>query len=283
MFVATAILALCPAVLQGQGGDLDQVDRLVAEGRFIEARTVLESWLESEWDGAPRADREQGIWLRALLTIDPSIAEVDYLRLVVEYPGGRFSDKALLRLAQGAGAKGDGAASQRYLQMLFRDYPESSEQARARAFLAASSEGTSSTARPASAGGSAPGSGTASANGPAPPEPTGPRPLSPDDSTLGRRSEVGSGPARADSSSALPVTVQIGAFSSEAAARALASDPRLTGFGVRLVRVAGSPLFRVRLGAFRDPEEASDLARDMMGRGIQPLVSFDRELESPVR
>ena len=71
------------------------------------------------------AERQRGTWLRALLTIDPEMAALDLRRLVVEYPGGPFSDRALLRLAHGAWSRSERTAALRHLRALLRDYPES--------------------------------------------------------------------------------------------------------------------------------------------------------------
>jgi outer membrane protein assembly factor BamD (BamD/ComL family) len=65
------------------------------------------------------------MWLRGLLTVDPEMAELDLRRLVVEYPGGPFSDQALIRLAHGARAQSDDVQALEYLNVVLRDYPES--------------------------------------------------------------------------------------------------------------------------------------------------------------
>lgn len=263
---ATALWAtlLSPRLAQGQ--ELTEVDRLIAEGQFSDGRTVLEGWLGRGWDGASRAEREHGLWLRALLTIDPAIAELDYRRLVVEYPGGRFSDQALLRLAQGARALGDREAALRYLEILIRDYPGSPYRVEARTLMASVEQDPLLARTVAPPAMSAPTTAVPTATVPTATVPTAPPSSTPSTSTP-----------------SLPTTVQLGAFASEAAARALLSDPRLEGFGVRLVRVPGSALFRVRIGAFATPEEATGLLQAIQGRGIPAILSSDRDLESPVR
>ena len=112
---------------------LSQVDALVMAGRTEDAREVLMVW----WDRADvpagsrqraptaRADLQHATWLRAVLTVDPAQAAVDYQRLVVEYPGGPYSDRALLRLAQAAEALGDMVRAREHLRVLLRDYPMS--------------------------------------------------------------------------------------------------------------------------------------------------------------
>ena len=103
--------------------DLAQIDSLVMAGRTEDARQGLMTW----WDRAPagRTDQQHTLWLRAVLTVDPAQASVDYQRLVVEYPGGPYSDRALLRLAQAAEARGDFVRAQGHLRTLLRDYPTS--------------------------------------------------------------------------------------------------------------------------------------------------------------
>jgi hypothetical protein len=92
------ILAVGVAVPVRAQVSLDVVDSLALAGRADEARTTLESWWQSERAGSSRRDRQRGLWLRALLTVDPRMAGLDFQRLVLEYPGGSHSDEAMLRL-----------------------------------------------------------------------------------------------------------------------------------------------------------------------------------------
>ena len=129
-----AVLLLRPAPVFAQTpSSLAQMDSLVAAGRTEDARGALTAW----WDRtnvpaeskqrAPtnRAELQRAVWLRGLLTVDPTQAAVDYQRLVVEYPGGPYTDRALLRLAQTAEAKGDALRAREHLRTLLRDYPTS--------------------------------------------------------------------------------------------------------------------------------------------------------------
>jgi len=112
---------------------LTQIDSLVMDGRTEDARQALMMW----WDHAnapvnskqrvptARIELQYAVWLRAVLTVDPVQAAVDYQRLVVEYPAGPYSDRALLRLAQAAEARGDALQAREYLRTLLRDYPTS--------------------------------------------------------------------------------------------------------------------------------------------------------------
>lgn len=117
--------------LSAQETDLDRVDALLAQGRFSSAREVLQVWYGEAEGGASREERQRGLWLRAVLTVDPEMAAVDLRRLVVRYPGGPYSDRALFRLAQGARALSEEIRALEYVEDLLRDYPESALRDRA--------------------------------------------------------------------------------------------------------------------------------------------------------
>ena len=63
-----------------------------------------------------RGDRQRGLWLRAILTVDPLMAGLDFQRLVLEYPGGAHSDEALLRLGFGTAEHQIATGLQRHCQ-----------------------------------------------------------------------------------------------------------------------------------------------------------------------
>ena len=133
--VVLAVLSLAVAApAAGQEG-LASVDALAAAGRTEEARAVLETWWDSERTRSSRRDRQRGLWLRAVLTVDPGMASLDYQRLVVEYPGGPYSDEALVRLAMIADSDEDALRAARYYRTLLQDYPRSPERVRARRWL----------------------------------------------------------------------------------------------------------------------------------------------------
>ena len=134
LLVAAALLAGVRAgpALHAQETDLDRVEALLSEGRFSSARAVLQGWLEDE-ASASREQRQRGTWLRAVLTVDPEMAAIDLRRLVVRYPGGSYSDRALLRLAQGAWVLSEEVRALEYLEDLLRDYPETRLRERAQA------------------------------------------------------------------------------------------------------------------------------------------------------
>lgn len=131
--VALAALVAAPGVLTGQS--LDRVEQHMAAGEVAEARDLLLTWWGGPRAQAGRDELQRGHWLRGVLTLDPSQAELDYTRLAVEYPGGPYTDRALHRLAEAARMRGDAAGARRHYAVLARDYPSSPLRTAARAWL----------------------------------------------------------------------------------------------------------------------------------------------------
>lgn len=242
--LAVALLVLpTPALGQAPPASLGRVDSLVVAGRTEEARIELTTWWGASAAVASRADAQRALWLRALLTVDPGQAGVDYQRLVVEYPGGAYSDRALLRLAQLAEASGDPARARERLRTLVRDYPASPYRLEAGRLL---EEVEDAAALAAAAGPST----APSAPGP---------PAAP---------AAGTGTAGT-------WTVQVGAFASVVRARSLRDAVIAEGLDARLVQLPGSPLVRVRSGRFATEAEAQRLEDALAGRGFEATVAGD--------
>ena len=291
------VLLGVPAPATAQSSELAPVRAALNEARFPEARDLLERWWEADGERAERRTRQEALWLRARLTPDPQMAELDYRRLVIEFPGGPFSDGALLRLAQGAEARGDSADAHRYLEILVRDYPTSEYRVEARdrmVRLEAVGERAVADEPPVAT------------DPPLVPDPVDDEPpvLAPptviQDDTVAVPDSVRRDPPelleelteepeedpvfeseeRAELSGAY--TVQLGAFSTRERAGELAARADEAGLEVRVVQVEGSSLFRVRMGGFESREEAERAAQDPRDRGFEALVSSDREGEHPV-
>jgi len=241
--------------LRAQNGELDAVGRLADEGRYEPARAALAQWINEEWSSASRADRERGVWLRALLTVDPAAAALDYRRIVVEYPGGAHADHALVRLAHVEQARGDLEAARQHLSTLFRDYPESPLRVEARSLLVRFV-------------------GTA--------EPPPSLPVSPDPPPVSPPADDVVSPAPLDRTETDPFTIQLGAFATEQRALSVMLEARSEGLEPRLVQVEGSELLRVRLERFVTREEAEARAAVLRELGFQAVVSSDRALEEEV-
>ncbi len=252
-FASLLLLVLVsPAVAQEVS--LNRVDSLSAVGRFGEARDLLQTWWSDESGTASRLEMQRALWLRAILTVDPSLAEADYQRLVVEYPGGSFTDRALLRLGYAAHAAGDLAGARENFEMLARDYPSSPLRPTAVSWLETYGE--------AAAGDSA-------ARVAAPVPATAP-----------------SLPTRAGEESVLQrggaYALQLGAFARLAGARAVAARAERAGLQARLVRTPGSDLIRVRVGRYLDPASASTDLETARGAGLEAIVVEDADQEIPV-
>jgi hypothetical protein len=242
------------------GQTLDRVDELARQGQVREARESLNRWWQTESAGASRLDTQRAIWLRALLTSDARQATLDYRRLTVEYPGSQYASDALFRLFQEAISREDRVAAGELVRLLERDYPGSPRGAQARAAL---------TGGGAPAGGSGdPRAAPQAVPSPAPVVTTAAPPPPP--------------PSPATAGDSRPLAIQLGAFGTLAGARALEARARAAGLEVRLVRVPGSDLFRVRFGAFSNLDEVAPHRARAVSLGFEVMLVGDVVVETPV-
>jgi len=247
-----ALLSLSPAAAAGQEPPtLDRVEELAREGRAEEAREVLTAWWTESGPKASRRDTQRGLWLRGILTADPAQAEIDFQRLVVEYPGGLYADQAILRLAQAAYAAGDSATAAAYVGRLAQEYPATAARREAEAWLATA--------------------------GPVPPR------------ADARAEPVEAVPAREAAPTDAPAataagtfTVQLGAFNSMDRAASLLARLGEDGVEGRLVRVPGSDLIRVRVGVFDSLEEVNAVLWRLRDRGFTVALARDAHREERV-
>lgn len=263
LLTAGALLAT-PTPLSGQSA-LEEVERLTRLGRTEEARVALADWWEGDRAEASRGELQRGLWLRGRLTVDPVQAELDFQRLVVLYPSGRFTPDALLRLAQGSWAMGEEDEARSHVAALQRDHPGADATRRAARWLADA--------------------------GPVPPP--GDTPSRSDEATEETRRDP---PARADTPSpadARPAedaagapmnySVQLGAFAEPERASALYESTRGQGVDVRLVRVRGSQFVHIRVGRFAQRSAAVELLDDLTARGINAALVRDDRPEELIR
>lgn len=229
-----------------EGASLNEVELLMAQGQIMEARETLESWWNLRFDSADRSDRQKSLWLRGRLTVDPSIAELDYRRLILEFPGGPYSDDALFRLGLASANRGELRVAQSAFQRLVRDYPSSPRLREARAWLRTHSAEIE--ALPV-------------VSAPPSPEPA------PETRTL---------PDEGDFS------VQLGAFRSLERAQDLAGELRADGYPARVVRSTGNDLARVRTGRFSSRLRAEALARELSQKGYEVTLITDAGLEERI-
>jgi len=268
---AMALLLTLPAPALAQTATLDGVEELARLGRTEEARAALTDWWDDARDNASQRDLQRGLWLRGRLTVDPVQAELDFQRLVVLYPSGPFTPQALLRLAQAAHANGDGAAAQRHVDALARDYPSSPSRTQAEAWLRAAGP------PPTPSGSDARGTTTAGT----PASRTAPAAAALPDSAGGIRASAGRAAAPADAP--LDWSVQFGAFSDEERAYTLQRDLVDAGLPARLVRVAGSGFLHVRIGRFSTRDEAVRQLEAVSRSGFTAAIVRDDRAEEVVR
>ena len=274
LFPAVLLLAV-PAPAAGQADQeglegLGSVDALAAAGRTEEARAVLETWWDSERTRSSRRDRQRGLWLRAVLTVDPGMASLDYQRLVVGYPGGPYSDEALVRLAMIAGSDADLLGAAGYYRTLLQDYPRSPERVRARQWLSDHSEEIEEAEEAVAL-----------------PGVEEPEPAEPDAGVQNPVEEPAEQEApeqeEAPAEEVVGYAVQLGAFSTEERADRFAETLAQAGLETRVVRVEGSPLLRVRVGRFAERSAASELMAAIDRLGYDAAVVSDVAKEGPIR
>ena len=261
--LSAVILAVGVAVPVGAQESLATVDSLALAGRADEARAALDSWWLNERAGSNRRDRQHGLWLRAILTVDPNMAGLDFQRLALEYPGGSYSDEAMLRLGLISAGAGDLPRAAGYFRTLVTDYPRSPRRRQAEEWLSdhlVEVEEAEAAAREAEA--LAPRSADAAA------------------AAAVQEPEADS-PSGAETVS-LRYAVQVGAFESEERARDLLAAVNASGFRARIVRVPASPLVRVRIGAFSDRAGAAELMDQVRRRGHEATIAADVPDEEPV-
>lgn len=242
-------LGVSPVSTQ-EGSSLTEVEALMTRGHIMEARETLENWWTTRFSLASRTDRQRGIWLRGKLTVDPSMAELDYRRLVLEFPGGPYSDDALFRLGLSAEIRGDLREAQAFFGRLIRDYPSSPRVPEAERWVRIHSR-------------------QVAALPPTPP----PSVSAPEAEAEGEGAGAGT---------AGDFCIQLGAFRSLERARSLADQLREGGYQPRLVRTPGNDLARVRMGRFPSREPAEALARELEIRGYEVTLIVDAGSEEKV-
>lgn len=226
---------------------LDRVESLIADGRVADARSALERWWEEERSDAPPRARQHGLWLRGRLSLEGGRAERDFRRLVVEHPGGPYSDDALIRLGQRAHVDGGLREAASYFRMLVRDYPSSPLRTEARSWLDRYGQELEEAEEA-------------------------------DDAE-----EAEDADREAASEGERPYAVQLGAFSSERRARRLWERARSAGLDPRLARIPGSGLLRVRVGTFPDSPGAEKVLHRVRALGFEATIVTDALREEPLR
>ena len=239
----------------GAAQSLDRVDELMQEGRIQDAREALLAWADAH-PRPGRQDRQRELWLRGVLTLDPGQAEVIYRQLVLEYPGGPFTDQALLRIGTALALRGDLLEAEANFRDLERDYPGSPARLEAVDWLRRNEEALAAARRAA---------GRAAAD-------------APDTPRTERRPPAGDPSAGAGTGD---FAAQLGAFTALDGARILADRVREAGFTPRIVTVEGSDFVRVRVGRFQTADETRSLVARLRAAGFEAGVGTGASRERP--
>lgn len=250
---------------------LEEVDALVREGRMQEAREALVAWIEAN-PRPDRVERQRILWWQAVLTLDPAQAEPIYRRLVLEYPGGSFTDQALYRLALAAELRGDLLEAEAGFSTLVRDYPVSALHPEAAAWLSRNRDALAAAHARVDAAAREAGPDTRA-----------------DPVTVPPRSDVQKAPPppdtrlRPEAGDTRDYTAQVGAFSTAERALTVAQGVLEAGFDARVVQVEGSDFFRVRVGRFGTVEEAREMIARLRAAGLDAGLATGATKERVVR
>ncbi len=251
------LLAVAALVIPQPGAGqsaLERAEELASHAQADSARAVLEFWWEAEWLDASRQQRQRGLWLRGRLTVDPFMAELDYQRLVEGFPGGLYSDQALSRLALLAVSAGDPLRAADYFEELVSEHPNSSLRDTARDWLRDNDR-----------------------------EVRRARGLADADRVVAAPRSEPEVPVVPVLQPAGDFAVQLGAFSDEARAQALANRLQGAGYEARLVRVPANSLVRVRTGHFSDRDEAVRIMLEVRVAGFEATLVSNASREEEVR
>lgn len=301
------MLLMLPGILSAQQtpprGLLEQAESRLGAGVFPEARDLLAQW-RRENPNAARTNQEQQArfhLLSARLITNADSAEDQYLTVALNYPTTLSAPEALLRLAQARHARGDSQQATTYLERLLADYPESDQRAMAAVWLARiqpRSAEMCTTLRGVQPGtnpevienlrneikrvcDSAPARVAVSE----PPKVETPKVETPKVDTARHTPAPVKEPAPARASPQTGrVAIQAGAFRELTRARAVLNQLERAGFSdVRLVRVPGNNLIRVRIGRFENRAAAAPTLARLAERDISAVLVTDADTETRVQ
>ena len=128
------ILALAPVSAKAQATipvdpAYKRAQALVNDGNVTAGRALVDSMIAV---AAPSSNEyAEGVYWRAVLAGTAADAEMDYRRIVVDFPASPRVEDALIRLAQLEIARGNYDAALRHLNRLATEHPDSPSRARA--------------------------------------------------------------------------------------------------------------------------------------------------------
>jgi cell division protein FtsN len=133
------VFVLIPATAAAQGNAVvnpayRRAQTLVNDGNAAAGRALVDSMINAAAPGSN--DYAEGVYWRAVLAATALDAEMDYRRILVDYPQSPRVEDALVRLAQLEIARANYDAAVRHLNTLITDHPQSPSRARAGYWLA---------------------------------------------------------------------------------------------------------------------------------------------------
>jgi cell division septation protein DedD len=134
LFWLIAAIVVIPAIAESQSAiavnpAYRRAQTLVNDGNAAAGRAVVDSMIAAAAPGSN--DYAEGVYWRAVLAATAADAEIDYKRIVIDYPASPRVEDALIRLAQLEMARGNYDAALRHLNTLSTEHPDSPARGRA--------------------------------------------------------------------------------------------------------------------------------------------------------
>lgn len=138
-FLILTIAAVIPAMSNAQETVVvnpvyRRAQTLVNDGNATAGRALVDSMINAAAPGSN--DYAEGVYWRAVLAGTAADAEMDYRRIVVDYPRSPRVEDALIRLSQLEIARANYDGAIRHLNTLMTDYPQSPSRPRAGYWMA---------------------------------------------------------------------------------------------------------------------------------------------------
>ncbi len=133
------VFAVFPVTVTAQGNPVvnpvyRRAQTLVNDGNAIAGRAIVDSMIAVAAQGSN--EYAEGVYWRAVLAATALNAEMDYRRIVVDYPRSPRVEDALVRLAQLEIARANYDGAIRHLNTLVADHPQSPSRGRAGYWMA---------------------------------------------------------------------------------------------------------------------------------------------------
>lgn len=130
---AVAVILIIPTLIEAQGvadsASYRKAQTLVNDGNPVAGRAIVDSLIARATPGTN--EYAEGLYWRAVLSATASDAEMDYRRIIVDYPLSPRSGDVLLRLAQLEMARADYDGALQHLNRLTLEHPAGADRARA--------------------------------------------------------------------------------------------------------------------------------------------------------